>query len=95
MRTQMFWVPLTLVMALAGQVLADVGLVTVPRREGTQLTIYNSEDITVVREHRLLDRWRLFRLASSAGKGHKQVFDGFMGAQTSLTKPLPTGACWQ
>jgi len=33
---------------------AAVDLVTVPRREGTQLTIYNSEDITMVREHRLL-----------------------------------------
>jgi hypothetical protein len=32
----------------------DVDLVTIPRREGTQLTIYNSEDITMVREHRLL-----------------------------------------
>jgi hypothetical protein len=31
-----------------------VDLVTVPTREGTQLTIYNSEDITMVREHRLL-----------------------------------------
>ncbi|MDP6629733.1 MAG: hypothetical protein QGH42_02650 [Kiritimatiellia bacterium] len=31
-----------------------VDLVTLPRREGTQLTIYNSEDITMVREHRLL-----------------------------------------
>ena len=29
-------------------------LVTLPTREGTQLTIYNSEDITMVREHRLL-----------------------------------------
>jgi hypothetical protein len=28
--------------------------VTLPTREGTQLTIYNSEDITMVREHRLL-----------------------------------------
>jgi hypothetical protein len=34
--------------------MADVDLVTIPRREGTQLTIYNSEDITMVREHRLL-----------------------------------------
>ena len=34
--------------------LAAVDLVTLPRREGTQLTIYNSEDITMVREHRLL-----------------------------------------
>jgi len=34
--------------------LAAVDLVTIPRREGTQLTIYNSEDITMVREQRLL-----------------------------------------
>jgi len=34
--------------------LAAVDLVTIPRREGVQLTIYNSEDITMVREHRLL-----------------------------------------
>ena len=34
--------------------MAAVDLVTLPRREGTQLTIYNSEDITMVREHRLL-----------------------------------------
>ncbi len=33
---------------------ADVDLVTVPTREGVQLTVYNSEDITMVREHRLL-----------------------------------------
>jgi len=33
---------------------AAVDLVTIPRREATQLTIYNSEDITMVREHRLL-----------------------------------------
>jgi hypothetical protein len=34
--------------------LAAVDIVTLPTREGTQLTIYNSEDITMVREHRLL-----------------------------------------
>ena len=45
---------LLLAWGLAGQSLAAVDLVTVPRREGTQLTIYNSEDITMVREHRLL-----------------------------------------
>jgi hypothetical protein len=39
---------------LTGFALGDVDLVTIPRREGTQLTIYNSEDITMVREHRLL-----------------------------------------
>ncbi|NQU25913.1 MAG: hypothetical protein HQ567_31880 [Candidatus Nealsonbacteria bacterium] len=43
-----------LLTCLAGHVAADVDLVTVPRREATQLTIYNSEDITMVREHRLL-----------------------------------------
>ncbi len=43
-----------LLAALAGAAVADVNLVTIPTREGTQLTIYNSEDITMVREHRLL-----------------------------------------
>ena len=33
---------------------AAVDLSTLPTRESTQLTIYNSEDITMVREHRLL-----------------------------------------
>ncbi len=41
-------------LALTASAIADVDLVTIPRREGTQLTIYNSEDITMVREHRLL-----------------------------------------
>ncbi|MCX6555004.1 MAG: hypothetical protein NTZ12_08340, partial [Candidatus Aminicenantes bacterium] len=41
-------------MALVAPAPAAVDLVTVPTREGTQLTIYNSEDITMVREHRLL-----------------------------------------
>jgi hypothetical protein len=45
---------IVLLIGLAGQALAAVDLVTIPRREGTQLTIYNSEDITMVREHRLL-----------------------------------------
>ncbi len=48
------WLFLSLFLGLAGPALADVDLVTIPRREGTQLTIYNSEDITMVREHRLL-----------------------------------------
>jgi hypothetical protein len=39
---------------LAQSAPAAVDLVTLPTREGTQLTIYNSEDITMVREHRLL-----------------------------------------
>jgi len=43
-----------LLVALPGLASGDVDLVTVPSRESTQLTIYNSEDITMVREHRLL-----------------------------------------
>ncbi len=43
-----------LLLALATRSQAAVDLVTLPTREGTQLTIYNSEDITMVREHRLL-----------------------------------------
>ena len=42
------------ILTLAGTARAAVDLVTIPTREGTQLTIYNSEDITMVREHRLL-----------------------------------------
>ena len=44
----------TAIAVMATAAWADVALVTIPRREGTQLTIYNSEDITMVREHRLL-----------------------------------------
>ena len=45
----------TAAVILAGNLArADVNLVTVPTRDSTQLTIYNSEDITMVREHRLL-----------------------------------------
>ena len=40
--------------AAAAPLLADVDLVTIPTREGVHLTVYNSEDITMVREHRLL-----------------------------------------
>jgi len=43
-----------LLIVTTGQSPAAVDLVTIPRREGVQLTIYNSEDITMVREHRLL-----------------------------------------
>ena len=44
-----------LILAMSSAVaLADVDLVTIPTREEVQLTIYNSEDITMVREHRLL-----------------------------------------
>jgi len=43
-----------LVWAIPAIAIADVDLVTLPTREGVQLTIYNSEDITMVRENRLL-----------------------------------------
>ena len=46
--------PFLPLLLLATPALAAVDLVTLPTREGTQLTIYNSEDITMVREHRLL-----------------------------------------
>ena len=46
-----FWL---LLLALPTRAEAAVDLVTLPTREGTQLTIYNSEDITMVREQRLL-----------------------------------------
>jgi len=49
-----FWPSLGLLLALSAPLQAAVDLVTLPTREGTQLTIYNSEDITMVREHRLL-----------------------------------------
>jgi hypothetical protein len=48
------FLPILLWLALWVPVHAAVDLVTLPTREGTQLTIYNSEDITMVREHRLL-----------------------------------------
>ena len=47
-------VPFLLLLALSVPLRAAVDLVTLPTREATQLTIYNSEDITMVREHRLL-----------------------------------------
>jgi len=43
-----------LVWSMPAIAIADVDLVTLPTREGVQLTIYNSEDITMVREHRML-----------------------------------------
>src|SRR5512147_1049478 len=54
MRNCGIWPSLALVLALAVPASAAVDIVTLPTREGTQLTIYNSEDITMVREHRLL-----------------------------------------
>jgi hypothetical protein len=54
MRLNVFAFSALVVLGATGQATADVDLVTVPRREGTQLTIYNSEDITMVRERRLL-----------------------------------------
>jgi hypothetical protein len=53
MRDYVFYLAWPLVL-VAAHAQAAVDLVTLPTREGTQLTIYNSEDITMVREHRLL-----------------------------------------
>jgi len=47
-------IALLLLFGMAASAVAAVDLVTLPTREGVQLTIYNSEDITMVREHRLL-----------------------------------------
>jgi len=54
MAKRLFWPFLGLFLAFLAPAQAAVDLVTLPTREGTQLTIYNSEDITMVREHRLL-----------------------------------------
>ena len=54
MRNSLACICYAMLIGVVGQALADVDLVTIPRREGAQLTIYNSEDITMVREHRLL-----------------------------------------
>ncbi len=54
MRNHPQWLFLILIVAFGSPAPAAVDLVTLPTREGTQLTIYNSEDITMVREHRLL-----------------------------------------
>jgi hypothetical protein len=51
---RLFCACLGLFLAFSASTQAAVDLVTVPTREGTQLTIYNSEDITMVRENRLL-----------------------------------------
>jgi len=45
---------MAVVAGISFPVSAAVDLVTIPRREGVQLTIYNSEDVTMVREHRML-----------------------------------------
>jgi len=54
MRNAFSWIGAACLFAAVSPAVADVDLVTIPQREGVQLTIYNSEDITMVREHRLL-----------------------------------------
>jgi hypothetical protein len=54
MKCIILWLSFLALTAVSWPVRAAVDLVTLPTREGTQLTIYNSEDITMVREHRLL-----------------------------------------
>src|SRR5438034_8542927 len=43
---------LLMVLAPASAIARNVDLSTVPKRDGVQLTIYNSEDLTLVRETR-------------------------------------------
>jgi hypothetical protein len=52
MQTYLRRLTLIVVVATAWLAVAAVDLVTLPTREGTRLTVYNSEDITMVREHR-------------------------------------------
>jgi len=54
MQGKVFAVILIVLPPFCSVVSAAVDLVTIPSRDGVQLTIYNSEDITMVREHRLL-----------------------------------------
>ncbi|NLE66337.1 MAG: hypothetical protein GX608_02855, partial [Lentisphaerae bacterium] len=49
-----FVLSLALALALCAPALAKVDLVTLPTRDGVQLTIYNSADLTLVRETRAL-----------------------------------------
>ena len=50
----MRFVSIALFLALCGPVLAKVDLVTLPTRDGVQVTIYNAADLTLVRETRAL-----------------------------------------
>ncbi|MHC4648454.1 MAG: hypothetical protein ACYTBJ_23595, partial [Planctomycetota bacterium] len=45
---------LLIILAMAGAASAKVDLVTLPSRDTVQLTIYNSADLTLVRESRAL-----------------------------------------
>jgi hypothetical protein len=45
---------ITLILIISGMALAKVDLVTLPNRDTTQLTIYNSSDLTLVRDSRSL-----------------------------------------
>ncbi len=49
MQIRIIWQSLVAIVALAVPAQGAVDLVTLPTREGTQLTIYNSEDITIHR----------------------------------------------
>jgi hypothetical protein len=49
MQTHACWVAMILVTSPVAPAPAAVDLVTPPTREGTQLIIYNSEDITMVK----------------------------------------------
>ncbi|MCC6465519.1 MAG: hypothetical protein IT463_09295, partial [Planctomycetes bacterium] len=48
------WALCVVVLALCSGLSAKEELVTLPKRDSVQLTIYNSEDLTLVRERRTL-----------------------------------------
>src|ERR1700754_2085163 len=56
MRTTFQWAALILALSTAASAVAagNVDLPTVPKRNTVQLTIYNSEDLTLVRETRVV-----------------------------------------
>jgi hypothetical protein len=62
------WLPTLLLIALLAPALhAKEELVTLPARDGVQLTIYNSVDLTLVRETRELTSSKATTACSSVG----------------------------
>jgi hypothetical protein len=53
-RTHLFWLWLAVLLLAASPAFARVNVVTLPGRDSVQLTIYNSADLTLVKETRVL-----------------------------------------
>jgi hypothetical protein len=54
MKTKLPWILLGVGLLTATTVHARINVVTLPGRDSTQLTIYNSADLTLVKETRIL-----------------------------------------